>query len=146
MVGGVFLGFFFFSHARIKTLGEEQNDWAQGKYSLGSAKCATLLMAPSSSSPGSKPVAAAACICLPHESLGGAEAHTYFGKAMASAEIRGGPIITVITADRVGADARRGRVPAVTLHPHVTPGCSRIAAVIWCGKKKRGAGSERFEL
>lgn len=143
MVGGFFL--LFFLHARIKTLGEEQNDWVQGKYSLGSAKCATLLMALSSSSPGSQPAAAAAaCICLPHESLGGAEAHTYFGKAIASAEIRGGPIITVIS--RPGqADARRGRVLAVTLHPHVTPGCNRIAAAIWCGKK-RGAGSERFEL
>lgn len=102
-------------------------------------------MALSSSSPGSQPAAAAAaCFSPPYESLGGAEAHTYFGKAIASAEIRGGPIITVIS--RPGqADARRCRVPAVTLHPRANPGCSRIAAVIWRAEK-RGAGSESFEL
>lgn len=114
-------GFFFF-HPWIKMLGEGQNDWVQGKYSLGSPKCENLLMVPSSCSPGRQPVAAAtACICLNHERLGGEEAHTYFGKAIASAEIRGGPIITVIS--RPGqADARRGRVLAVTLHPRATPG------------------------
>lgn len=78
-------------------LGEEQNDWVRVKYSFGSPRRETLLMPPSSSSPGCQPAAAAACICLNHEPPGGEEAHTYFGKAIASAEIRGGPIITVIS-------------------------------------------------
>lgn len=71
--------FFFFSHPQIKTLGEEQNDWVQGKYSFGSPKCETLLMTLSSSSPGRQPVAAP-CICLNREQLGGEEAPHLFWK------------------------------------------------------------------
>lgn len=115
--------FSFFSHPQIKTLGEEQNDWVQGKYSFGSPKCEALLMllsSISSSSQGRQPAAAAACICLNHEPLGRrGGACTYFGKAIASAEIRGGPIITVIS--------RPGRAQGPCSRCHFASACNP-----WC--------------
>lgn len=101
-------------------LGEEQNDWAQGKHSWGSPKCETLFDG------ASLELAVAAsqwqhCVASITSSWEERRHCTYFGKAIASAEMRGGLIITVISGSGQ-AVALRARVLAVTSHLHGTPG------------------------